>query len=151
MPRGVAPGINEPTLSESDERAIVAAVEQQLGLKLEPRKASMEVLVIDHVERPVETHAQRPTAAAAIPAFQLVSLKANKSGDESSNMNVSLLPGDVSAPTGGSTSPRPPSTVLSAATATALALLETLRLDPMIEGAGVLLGGRAAARPLRIV
>ena len=41
--------------------------------------------------------------------------------------------------------------VLSAATATTLALLETLRLDPMIEGAGVLLGGRAAARPLRIV
>jgi hypothetical protein len=40
--------------------------------------------------------------------------------------------------------------VLSAATATALALLETLRLDPMIEGAGALLGGRAAARPLRI-
>ena len=41
--------------------------------------------------------------------------------------------------------------VLSAATATALALLETLRLDPMIEGAGSPLGGRAAARPLRIV
>jgi uncharacterized protein (TIGR03435 family) len=101
LPRGVAPGINEPPLSESDERAIVAAVEQQLGLKLEPRKASMEVIVIDHVERPSETHAQRPAAAAAIPAFQLISVKANKSGDESSTMNVSLLPVDVSAPTGG--------------------------------------------------
>jgi len=101
LPQGVAPGINEPPPSESDERAIVAAVEQQLGLKLEPRKASMRVLVIDHVERPVETHAQSPTAAAAIPAFQLVSVKANKSGNEFSNMNVSLLPGDASAPTGG--------------------------------------------------
>ena len=40
--------------------------------------------------------------------------------------------------------------VLSAATATTLALLETLRLDPMIEGAGGLLAGRAGARPLRI-
>ena len=101
LPQGVAPGINEPPPSESDERAIVAAVEQQLWLKLEPLKASMKVLVIDHMERPVETHAQSPTAAAAIPAFQLVSVKANKSGNEFSNMNVSLLPGDASAPTGG--------------------------------------------------
>jgi bla regulator protein blaR1 len=100
LPRGVAPGINQPPPSESDERAIIAAVQQQLGLKLEPRKTSMEVIVIDYVERPVETHAQSPTAAPAIPVFQLISVKANKSGDEFSEMNVSLLPDDASAPTG---------------------------------------------------
>jgi len=86
---------------EASPRILSAALEQDLGLQLEPRRVAMEVLVIDHVERPVETHAQSPTAAPAIPAFQLISAKANKSGSESSNMNVSLLPGDASSPTGG--------------------------------------------------
>jgi len=31
---------------------LFTAVQEQLGLKLEPRKASMEVLIIDHIERP---------------------------------------------------------------------------------------------------
>jgi uncharacterized protein (TIGR03435 family) len=30
------------------------ALEQQLGLKLEPHKGSVEIYVIDHVERPSE-------------------------------------------------------------------------------------------------
>jgi uncharacterized protein (TIGR03435 family) len=30
---------------------ILAAVQEQLGLKLEPKKESLQVLVIDHVER----------------------------------------------------------------------------------------------------
>jgi uncharacterized protein (TIGR03435 family) len=33
---------------------LFTAVQEQLGLKLEPRKASMEVLIIDHIERPTE-------------------------------------------------------------------------------------------------
>ena len=42
MPAGVA------------EPSIFAAVQQQLGLKLEPTKGPGEFLVIDHVERPSE-------------------------------------------------------------------------------------------------
>jgi len=34
--------------------AIFTAIQEQLGLKLEPVKALVDVLVIDHVERPSE-------------------------------------------------------------------------------------------------
>jgi bla regulator protein blaR1 len=37
---------------EASGRILSAALEQQLGLKLEPRTVPMEVLVIDHVEKP---------------------------------------------------------------------------------------------------
>jgi uncharacterized protein (TIGR03435 family) len=33
---------------------MVTAVREQLGLKLEPRRAATEVLVIDHLEKPTE-------------------------------------------------------------------------------------------------
>lgn len=36
----------------ADDPSIFAAVEEQLGLKLEPRKANVDVLVIDRIERP---------------------------------------------------------------------------------------------------
>jgi len=38
----------------SDGVNIFTAVQEQLGLKLEPQKASIEILVIDHVEKPSE-------------------------------------------------------------------------------------------------
>jgi uncharacterized protein (TIGR03435 family) len=38
--------------SESSNAAIASALEEQLGLKLEPRQAPVEILVIDHVEKP---------------------------------------------------------------------------------------------------
>jgi bla regulator protein BlaR1 len=84
---------------EASGRILSAHLDQQLGLKLEARTVPMEVLVIDHVERPAASQVQ--STAPAPPAFHIVSIKANKSGNESSNMNVSLLPGDASAPTGG--------------------------------------------------
>lgn len=43
-----------PSSIESSKAAILATVQDELGLKLEPREAPMEILVIDHVEKPLE-------------------------------------------------------------------------------------------------
>jgi uncharacterized protein (TIGR03435 family) len=50
---GDAPGA-EPSDPSSYETALSHALEDQLGLKLEARKVSQEVLVIDRAEKPVE-------------------------------------------------------------------------------------------------
>ncbi|MGA8593908.1 MAG: M56 and DUF3738 domain-containing protein [Bryobacteraceae bacterium] len=42
---------DEAVTKASDAPSIFTAVEEQLGLKLEPRKAPAEILVIDHVEK----------------------------------------------------------------------------------------------------
>jgi bla regulator protein BlaR1 len=39
---------------ESSGSTLLTAIQEQLGLKLEPQKAPMQVLVIDHVEQPAE-------------------------------------------------------------------------------------------------
>jgi bla regulator protein blaR1 len=54
LPDGILPGIDNPAPPDSYEPAVSTAIEQQLGLKLEPRKASMEILVIEHIEKPSE-------------------------------------------------------------------------------------------------
>jgi uncharacterized protein (TIGR03435 family) len=52
-PGGAAP-IERPALpsSDSDEPSLFAAIQEQLGLKLEAGKGPVEIIVIDHVERP---------------------------------------------------------------------------------------------------
>jgi len=84
---------------EASGRILSAHLEDQLGLRLEPRTVPMEVLVIDHIERPAASQSQNTTPTP--PPFHIVSVKANKSGNEFSNMNAPLNPGDVSTPTGG--------------------------------------------------
>jgi uncharacterized protein (TIGR03435 family) len=43
--------------SNGSEPSIVDAVQEQLGLKLEPQKAPAQVLIIDHIEKPAQTQA----------------------------------------------------------------------------------------------
>jgi len=57
LPRGGAPRDAGSTAAAPDPAAppsIFAAIQEQLGLKLESTKGPVEVLVIDHVERPSE-------------------------------------------------------------------------------------------------
>src|SRR5205807_1416892 len=42
----------DATFSDDLPTSVFTAVQEQLGLKLEPSKATIDVLVIDHVERP---------------------------------------------------------------------------------------------------
>jgi bla regulator protein blaR1 len=81
LPDGVPLGIDNPAPPESYEPAVSAAIEQQLGLKLETRKASMEIFVIDHVERPAESQSQNTTATS--PVYQVASVKLDQAGTAS--------------------------------------------------------------------
>jgi bla regulator protein blaR1 len=102
FPDGIRPAIDNPAPAESSELAISAAIEQQLGLKLEPKKASMEVLVIDHVEKPANTQTQ--STRYAPPAYELASIKLNQAGTDALktgkgviSQRIVLRPGELTA------------------------------------------------------
>jgi uncharacterized protein (TIGR03435 family) len=47
-------GTSSAALSDSTAPSLFEAIQEQLGLKLESRKGTVEVIVIDHIERPSE-------------------------------------------------------------------------------------------------
>jgi uncharacterized protein (TIGR03435 family) len=49
---GGAPGIDAPAAPGNDHGSIFTAVENQLGLRLEGQHAPVDVLVIDHIDKP---------------------------------------------------------------------------------------------------
>jgi uncharacterized protein (TIGR03435 family) len=48
------PGGSDPGSSNADAPSFFTALQEQLGLRLVPTKAQVEVIVIDHIERPSE-------------------------------------------------------------------------------------------------
>jgi uncharacterized protein (TIGR03435 family) len=63
---------------DEDQAVILTAIEEQLGLKLETQKVPMEVLVIDHAERPSEPQTQN--SAPVTPVYEVASIKLNSAG-----------------------------------------------------------------------
>ena len=43
-----------PAAANSDAPSLFTALQEQLGLKIAPDKELVEVLVVDHIERPTE-------------------------------------------------------------------------------------------------
>ena len=54
FPGGPPPAGASPAPAPGDEPTLVTAMQEQLGLELDPRRAAVDVLVIDSVEKPSE-------------------------------------------------------------------------------------------------
>jgi uncharacterized protein (TIGR03435 family) len=64
---------------ESSRPAILAAIQEQLGLKLEPQTVPLETLVIDYVEKPSKPQAHNTAAIA--PVYEVASIRQNTTGE----------------------------------------------------------------------
>lgn len=51
---GSAAGAEAPLASDPEDHSVFTALQEQLGLRLEPQKSSVKVLVIDRLEKPTE-------------------------------------------------------------------------------------------------
>ena len=49
-----APAAAPNAITPGDEPALFTALQEQLGLKLNPQRATLDVLVIDSIDRPTE-------------------------------------------------------------------------------------------------
>jgi uncharacterized protein (TIGR03435 family) len=87
LPPGLSPDDVPPV--DSSGPSLFTALEEQLGLKLEPMTSDVEVLVIEQAEQPSSNDdpnppatptAQPQTSAAAPPAFEVASVRRNTSG-----------------------------------------------------------------------
>jgi len=96
LPDGVPLGIDNAPPPESYAPAVSAAIDEQLGLKLEPKNVPLEVLVIDHVEKP-ELQSE---AASSKLAFNSASVTLNKSATQDASMNVTPTSGLLSGTNG---------------------------------------------------
>lgn len=72
---------------EESQPAILAAVQEQLGLKLEPQTARVEVLVIDHAkeikgDESSKTPPQAKNLETFVPAYKVASVQAHTSGND---------------------------------------------------------------------
>jgi uncharacterized protein (TIGR03435 family) len=54
VPEGGVPGLDTPAVPGNDRGSIFTAIQDDLGLRLESRRAPVEVIVVDRVERPSE-------------------------------------------------------------------------------------------------
>jgi bla regulator protein blaR1 len=101
-PDSVAIGIDNSAPPESYESDLSTALQEQLGLALEPRETKMQVLVIDHVERPTPNQTANATSSVAPSAtFDSVSLKLDEQGTDSLRtgngvirQRMQLIPGE---------------------------------------------------------